>query len=124
MEFILDYSKWRCGLSSEENSLGEGDTLLCNAQGFMCCLGQFSLQVDKTLKQEDLLCVGMPSSLYRPIEGFSSQGEQGSASTPLAASAVTINDDRDTTPQQKIKLLKTLFEKEGHTIQIINQPKN
>jgi hypothetical protein len=45
MEFVLDIAKWRSGgWAIEDERMGEGDTQLCNSEGYMCCLGQFAKQ--------------------------------------------------------------------------------
>jgi len=46
MKLTIDRSKWRCGGDKEcgsNNQRGKGDTSLRNEEGYMCCLGFYSL---------------------------------------------------------------------------------
>ena len=60
MNFIIDYSKWRCG-GNWENKLGEGETYMLNQEGFMCCLGQCQSQLGAT--NNDLRSMAQPSNV-------------------------------------------------------------
>lgn len=123
---ILDYSTWRCGYTSpyKENRLGEGETRLLNTEGYMCCLGQFTPQLEPTIKKEDILDKDVPSQLNKHIPDFTFLPPLGGySSTLLVNSAITINDNHHTTVAEKIKSLKALFKKYGYTIRVINRPK-
>lgn len=127
---ILDYSKWRCGGDKTIGGLyplGDGHTLLLNSAGFMCCLGQFSLQINEKLSERHILGYGDPSETgyeinnltYRPTEE-----DNGIYNSALSNEAVDINDRLTTTPEEKIVLLKELFYKHGYEIEVINNPEN
>lgn len=51
----IDCAKWRCGGASPETSLGFGDTRMLNDEGYMCCLGQLSLQLNGKLENRSIL---------------------------------------------------------------------
>jgi hypothetical protein len=117
---ILDVSKWKCGQSSE-NSLGEGPTKLMNSLGYMCCLGQFSLQIDKNINKEDLRLKNFPQYI-----GFKNKNiliDENGYDSNLTSSAISINDNTETTPKEKIVSLKKLFKKFGYKIEVINADK-
>ena len=121
---ILDYSKWRSGLDATKRSCktGRGPTYLRNEQGYMCCLGQFSLQLAPKLTKKDLTRVSMPSELAIPIPLFLHRSEENTNNS-LATEAATINDDMSITVEDKIVSLKKLFLAAGFKIRVINRPK-
>jgi hypothetical protein len=53
---VLDESIWRCGDDAKDpnKSRGTGYTKLLNEEGYMCCLGQFSLQLSPELRKVDI----------------------------------------------------------------------
>jgi hypothetical protein len=57
-QLFIDYSKWRCGGDSGPNKLGKDETALLNDKGYMCCLGQFSLQLG--CDRQEILNEGQP----------------------------------------------------------------
>src|SRR5690606_27105649 len=95
-------------------SLGFGLTQLLNDDGFMCCLGQFSRQAG--VPDYDLIHKSMPTSLG--IDAFESHVTDCSL---LATQAQQINDNKSTTPDEKIEELKELFSEHGYTITVINK---
>jgi hypothetical protein len=119
VNFTIDYAKWRCG-GDGPNKLGDGRTALLNDKGFMCCLGQVSLQLGLTTRQifgkyapvnvmvENILCERLTSGVF--------------ASSALAGDAMKINDNTETTPAEKMAALKELFAEHGHEIEFINVP--
>lgn len=121
---ILDYSTWRCGGPQGDNVLGKGDTFLRNKEGFMCCLGQFSLQVKPELTVDKISEIGEPFSLREEIPGLGWYDDDIDewANTQLSDDAMAINDSTQTTPEHKIELLKDLFATEGYEITVINKP--
>lgn len=124
-KLILDYSKWRCGDDSD-NQLGTGQTALLNSDGFMCCLGQFSLQLNPNLKEKDILEFAEPQELKIEIDMLSEVDEDEFVfykATKLTTDAIGINDDRRTTPAKKIEQLKELFLTKNCEIEVINLPK-
>lgn len=133
-KLVLDYSKWRCGgdfTDAPGNQLGEGPTMLLNEQGFMCCLGQFSLQLDTDLDEYDICNLGEPADLDQEVtllcytEGdvdpAAEDDEHTTHSTILSDKAIAINDDGDTTPEEKIAQLRELFGAAGYEIEVINK---
>lgn len=105
----LDLKKWRCGANGQ-NQLGAGRTRLLNKEGFMCCLGQFSLQLGAT--ELDILDWGKPSSAGLSIPELNDN---------LSYDAIGINDNERLTTEQRIAELKELFSKHGFEIKVINQ---
>jgi len=110
-KLTLDVAKWRCG-EGGKYSLGEGPTKLLNECGYMCCLGQFALQLGYTeaeIKQRNYpadICSNEIDGLIRrkvDIYILNSVGD-----TDFSELAATINDDKETTPKTKIQLLKSL----------------
>ena len=126
---ILDYSTWRCG-GDGINKLGEGNTALLNNQGFMCCLGQFSLQLNDEVKMITIEGLGEPHELQVEIDllvtldedDIYSGLENYASDTNLTKGAIEINDEVFTTPLEKIVLLKELFAKADCEIEVINLP--
>lgn len=121
----LDYSKWRSGggFKTSHNQLGIGPTALHNELGFQCCLGQFSLQLGKC-SIEDILNKTMPDDLKKKIRLLNkSIGDNNYVNTIFSNKAVAINDDMDTTPSQKITLLRKLLKTKGLLLRVINRPK-
>jgi hypothetical protein len=125
-KLILDYSKWRCG-GTWDHQVGDGDVALLNAQGFMCCLGQWHRQCG--ISDSDLLDKGEPNELPEQTDLFSFESDwnpQGECieikNTNLSERAICINDAEDTTPEEKINLLTKLLETEGIELEVINKP--
>lgn len=137
-ELILDYSKWRCG-DDGENKVGSGTTALLNDQGFMCCLGQWCQQLGAP--DNELLNNGEPQEVKTAIDLFvevekhnyeyfcHERGEyvseeiiDGKCGNTLAGDCITINDNADTTAQEKITQLTELLAQNGITLKVINQP--
>lgn len=112
-KLILDYSKWRCG-EDGNYSLGEGDTKLLNAKGFMCCLGQWGLQCG--IPEEDMLGNEEPIECYTKVPLFEGDGRN------LVIDAIDINDNSKTTTEEKIELLKERLKQEGIELEVINKP--
>lgn len=128
-KLILDYSTWRCGGHSE-NALGKGDTMLLNEDGYMCCLGQFSLQLKPELSSKRLLHLGVPDEIGEEIPFLATPSNMCDhiddvgyyQNTQLADEAIAINDNPVTTPEHKIDQLKALFAQVGYEIEVINKP--
>lgn len=125
-KLILDYSTWRCG-EDGEHSLGEGLTQLCNDDGFMCCLGQWSIQ--QGASKEEMIGKGEPNEINTLIPLFAEKIKYNSEAwedeiktTELAYDAIGINDDEKTTPEQKIDLLTQLLANQGIALEVINKP--
>ncbi len=125
---VLDLKKWRCGYGgNSECKLGTGPTKLLNKKGKMCCLGQFAEQAG--IPKASLLDVGMPGSIYLDkscviLEKFTSVGKNNSGfsfDSPLAYDCVGINDDKKTSINKKIKLLREILKNAGVKLKVINK---
>lgn len=116
---VLDYSKWRCG-DYGINRLGEGVTQLSNDEGYQCCLGQFSLQLNKKLKEEDIFNVDTPCEMGKKVPFLTNKIKDNSQ---LSRDAMSINDNLSTTTEEKIQKLKALFKTKNFIIRVINKPK-
>ena len=121
----LDCKKWICGNNSQikDNTLGKGAVRLLNNEGYMCCLGQFSCQMNSKVTKKNLLGVGSPSYLREPIRGLSYKETGCIFDTNLSTEAMAINDDEDTSIPEKVSSLKKLFKTKGYNIKVINLPK-
>lgn len=137
-KLILDYSTWICG-DGGPYAIGKGEVRLKNQQGFMCCLGQWSLQCGAS--EDELLDKGEPNELntliplfakeetweieeYNPTTGEYEiyKGSDGKSTSEFSLEAIKINDDKETTPEHKIKELTCLLAKEGIELEVINKP--
>jgi hypothetical protein len=134
IKVMIDRARWRTGNRSK-NQTGEGETVLLNSQGYMCCLG-FCLQASKVAKKY-LAFSNTPMRAVRAaqLKGevknanlFRSQGVQALvdsadivANTDLTAKAIRINDNRLTTPKQKEKELLELFKESVFEIEFIGR---
>lgn len=118
-QLTLDYSKWRCGDISQDNSLGKADTQLLNEDGYMCCLGQFSLQLG--CKEEQILSQFEPDSTGIYIPFLTTKRDK--RNTDLSNKAIEINDDPETTPEEKISLLRKFLNGKGIRLVVKNKPK-
>lgn len=133
MEFTIDRSRWRCGGGDRGPDVypewmhGEGETMLLNDDGFMCCLGQVEEQLGVGLDR--LLQVFKPSGLQ--VESILCEIDHDAASVPdadgneagdiyidteLASRAMSINDDETLDDENREHRLTALFETHGHTI--------
>ena len=113
MDFIVDRSKWRTG-KDEGYSTGLGPSQkLLNSQGFMCCLGFCSLQLGQT--KQEILNVGFPSELREDTNSAEKLGGT------FEEEAAEINDNEKLKMPEKERLLKKVFENQGHTIKFINK---
>lgn len=121
-ELILDYSIWRCGRGGHDE-VGHGLTQLCNSYGYQCCLGQFSTQLNPDLTTKEITNQCVPKELGVRVPLLTKRVGKNWEDTVLSEQAIEINDDKLTSPNQKIVKLKKLFKKQGYTINVINQPK-
>jgi hypothetical protein len=126
---ILDESIWRCGEEGyinydDENDVrdvkrGVGDTLLKNDKGFLCCLGQFSVQLDKSTKNY-ILGEGNPEDLNKVIPLLTKKVQGKIINTSISTKAININDSTTLTVPEKVSRLKSLFKRRG--VKIIFKP--
>lgn len=120
---IINQSKWICGAPgnvyhepNEKNQLGEGHTALLNDRGFMCCLGQAALQINRSLQERDIGRLGLPSDLDVVIRALSKRVNGKIVNTKLSLQAIDINDDPDTSVAEKKRRLRKLFAKSGYKL--------
>jgi len=112
---ILDEATWRCGQDScSKNSRGYSETCLENDKGFLCCLGQFSRQIDK--KIGDMVDLFEPCEINAVVSLLTKKEGCSIVNTKLSKSAMEINDDETTTVEEKVKKLKTIFKRRGVSI--------
>jgi len=93
----------------------------------MCCLGQFSLQLDKELQINDIKGKQIPRDIpggeiiplltKRSDSMYSSQIKD----TVFSENAMAINDDVHTTPEVKISKLRSLLKKYKYKLKVINK---
>lgn len=138
--YVLNLVTWRCGddgCGMEGTALGEGQTELLNSEGFMCCLGQFSIRrhirgQGRKVTKVDAIYIESPSDLAYKVKGVydpafvvSETTESGLTTlyrdTPLAQNLIRINDDSTTTIRTKIRLMRAALENEGHTLTVTNE---
>jgi len=116
----LDYKKWKCGCDGGgiKNRHGVGDTFLLNDQGYMCCLGQFSLQAN--IPKRHMINKESPADLLANIKGLTNEDIE---ETTLSQEAIAINDSIYTSIPEKVHNLQQLFKQHGYTIKVKNLPK-
>lgn len=125
-KFIVDRSTWRCGGEDSDNQIGKGTTGLLNEEGFMCCLGQIGKQLE--VPEHLLLDNGSPWETGIVIPGLTYPFPQNDGDkedvvdTPLSISAMQINDDEDTSIEEKEEMLKELFATKEIELEFINEP--
>jgi hypothetical protein len=121
MKFIINRNTWRCGgKEGHVSARGRGETRLLNAEGFLCCLGQISLQLGAT--REDIRNMATPEDvtaeatsaldlLRCPSRHFASF-----EATELADNAMIVNDDHLLSEVRREKELVELFAGYGHEL--------
>lgn len=125
IEVVIDRSKWRCGGTGFKNQVGNGDTQLCNSQGFYCCLGFISKKVRGNSKGK-IVGLADPAQckfdIPELIESRYFYDKTRKFNTHLANQAITINDNTNTTYKQKEKLLKALFKDTCYKLKFVGEP--
>lgn len=121
MKFIIDYSKWRAG-GAGRYQIGEGETQLLNDEGFMCCLGQVTLQICPEMKKEDILGYCTPAGQLKQIK-YLTNNFGSVCNSRLTRDAMEINDEADLETKKRIERLSGLFIMNGHALEFINLPK-
>lgn len=121
MKLYLDLKKWVCG--GDHTKFGNGNSMLLNNKNYMCCLGQFSCQLEDNLS---LLDIGSPDGvefenkdnfLLKKIEADDYVTYNDSL---LSRDCMEINDDNRTSVTEKIKLLKKRLKKDKIKLEIKN----
>lgn len=118
---IIDRSKWRSGDFSN-NETGEGNTLLLNQEGYMCCLGFRCHQMG--IPKENLINIGSPWELSFDWDIPDLLDEHVNYNnSDFTREAITINDDRFLTPSQREKKIKKHFATIGVTVEFTGKYK-
>lgn len=108
---IIDRSKWRTGYTGD-NQTGKGMTALVNQEGYCCCLGFISCQ---SMDHKDFYHFAEPEDCkfevpylnYKYVDKW--DDDDFYKNTDLSKNAIEINDDVDTTPEEKELKLLELF---------------
>lgn len=108
-KLILDYSKWRCG-GYGDNRLGKGGVQLLNKDGYSCTIGIFARYLGATIEQLQNKVTASGCEFQIPL------------SFSLIDECIGINDDWDTTPEQKLIKLESRLQQEGIQLEVINKP--
>lgn len=124
MKLVLDRSKWICGQpwdnTQKENCAGQGDTELLNDYGYMCCLGQFTPQLNPAITDEELEGSIYPSGLNKKVKLLNYVKSLGYwVDTKFAKAAMSINDNADTTLSEKEEALVKLCKTNGVELEIV-----
>ena len=120
IKVTIDRSKWRTGGSSRF-STGDGDTMLENACGYMCCLGFCIKALGDTYQT---LGYSQPSDLQVLLPGLTQQvcDEYPEVeNTSLADAAVEINDSGYASASTKERRLLELFEASVYELQFVGE---
>lgn len=122
MKFTIDRSRWRCG-DEGDNAVGIGPTMLVNSKGYMCCLGFVCEQLGFNKSLISLRGDPADALLEHAMLTTKFNDDLGSHydNSDLCNLAIEINDNSDTTPQEKEKLLIELFEKYHHEIEFVGK---
>lgn len=151
-KFQIDFGRWRCGGKGKlgVNALGEWETQLRNpvaaslgSRHHMCCLGlmleatgatPLLLDGQVNLSAVDIVCRALPDLAAEMPEAFHDfrnmltavklpdpDAEEEDEST-FENLALAINDDVNTTIQQKMQQLKELFARVNIELEFINVP--
>lgn len=122
MEYVLDVVKWRCA-SEGPNKLGLGPTYMCNQEGYMCCLGQFSTQKGIVYDGELVSrLVAEPDDLKELYDdAFVENDGVSYRNTYLACDLMNINDSTSSTPKEKIEAIRKKLEEHGHSLTVLNE---
>ena len=118
----LDYEKWRSGRDGEHKT-GYGKTQLKNKDGFLDANGQFILQVCKKIKAIDLRgCKYLKDEKHGVILPFSYRDTYGYGLSTTFTDIQDINDDQNTTPEEKICLIRKVLASKNYQLEVINKP--
>lgn len=118
---IIDESKWRCGGNGNKGyRLGKGDTMLMNNKGYMCCLGQVSLQLGAT--KDQIVGLECPHEMRLRFKPLTRSFRGVVTNTQLSNTAMDINDNWTITVAEKKKRLRKLFRSKGYKL-VFQKPK-
>ena len=112
--FVIDRSRWRTGEGGEHKT-GSGETSLLNGHGYMCCLGFACL--NQGLSEDQIRNIGEPGEVKHHSDFWEESTypeaeyliDNCGGNTQLSNKAMVINDNEDTTPEEKEALLIELF---------------
>lgn len=122
MNYVLDYSRWRSG-GEGKHRVGEGTTHMLNKLGYSCCLGQMAQQLG--VSDDDLLFQTNPRDVSNHVGRYDPglvMNDEFQRLTSFANRMMGANDDEHATPAERIRRIRYLLEKHGHTLQVINAP--
>lgn len=121
IEVVIDRKRWRTGAEGKY-ATGKGITRLRNETGYKCCLGFI---VKAVCPRTTITGRLTPEDTEKAIPGLSQQGTDESyvyfSNTELAAKAMEINDDGDTSPKEKEKLLRELFKPTVYRLKFVGK---
>lgn len=118
MKFTLTKSKWLRGNGN--------DSVLLDCNGQQCCVGQLLSQCG--LDDTDLLDVGTGEYLSTDVPGDVNwllvtnddpDGSWGLSDSPDASLLYGINDDAETTDDEKIEKLRPILAKHGIELEVV-----
>lgn len=117
-KLYLYLDHWRCGnfrirhvQQRRKNivSMGLGiGAELCNPRGYMCCLGQWSLQLRPSLRQADIMGLNLPHEIEK-VNSMPLFINDDRESTQLALDLSGINDSDYLTVEKKIIAMSMLL---------------
>ena len=125
--FRLSLKKWLRANSDNYETAG-GSALRDDKTGTYCCLGMFAVQCG--ISPRRLTERGTPSELAKTKGDVAALPEDyqklvvvrksgAVRESPLANSAMDINDDDKTDDEQKIRKLRPIFRKLGYRIEVV-----
>ena len=124
MRILKIYRKrWRRGGSLEATKMGEGPVSLLNIQGFMCCLGFCSNQIEKIPKNELLGCAypyeikGLNNSKAGLISWDSLN--EVYMNSEFTQEAAGVNDSISITEKEREEKLTELFKNQDIKVEFI-----
>jgi len=119
MKFTIDRSKWRCGGNGLTTKRGLSGTELQNSAGFMCCLGQVSVQLGCT----NIVGIGEPCDI--PVEDRVKLVDvlvtPCLSDTHLVNKAIDINDSERYDDATRESLLTLAFRENGHDVEFVGE---
>ncbi len=117
-QLIIDRSKWRTGGTSFTEKVGP--TQLLNREGYMCCLGFYSLQIgNKT--EEEILDMTCPYQVEDKTGIESLVSLNNEVNSGFAHDAIEINDNDLISNEDREQRLIELFKGKEIEISFINE---
>ncbi len=120
--FTLDFKNWVSG--SDKTKFGDGGSQMQNEKNYMCCLGQFSCQLDP---KANLALGGTPEDIEytiplaeNPFVKKVDNSYRDSSDTNLSRDCVSINDSYQLNTLERAKRITKRMEKEGFKVKIVN----